>query len=253
MDEQVNQDTAPSERIQRQFNKIRNRVEESATNFEQRNRVTITTILLMVLTAIFYDVVEAGLDFIPFLGWILSGFVGIFAWLTFYVWTSIEGWGMSDTVKKFVVSRAIPLIGVIPIFNALPEITLSVIFSILIVKSDDFIYNRTKGRVDIETVKQGLQFFNLFRDVTDNTSSYSKNKTKFANRPVKNFNYQQKTALNTRDEKLVQKGPARVLEMQRKEIQQQTKNSEKSIQRDRANILDLTRKEAGEKENQKAA
>lgn len=133
--------------------------------FERRNRVTDVTIILMLATAGFYDLLQFGLNFIPLLGNILAGLVGVFSWLTFYVWGSIKGWGFTDTVKKIVVRVVLPFLGLIPVFNWGPEITIGVALTILIIKSDDFVYNKTKGKVDTEKIIQGLQFFKLFREV----------------------------------------------------------------------------------------
>lgn len=133
---------------------------ESAARFERRNRVTKMTIILMVSVALFYDLVQFGLDLIPLIGWVLSSFVGIASWITFYIWTSIKGWGMSDTIKKWFVSKVLPAIGCLGLMNIGPEITAGVIFTILIIKSEDTLYNKTKGRVDFQTLEEGAKFLN---------------------------------------------------------------------------------------------
>ncbi|GEM_PF-2548805 len=162
--EEENLNRARVEEIQRKITEVRSKIVEASDRFEKRNRVTTTTIILMLSVAGFYDLLQFGLDWIPVLGWILSSFVGIYAWLTFYVWTSIKGWGFTDTVKKWGV-YGLQVLGVLPLLNFGPEITMGVFLTLLIVKSDDFIYNQTKGQVDVENIKQGLQFFNLLRDV----------------------------------------------------------------------------------------
>jgi len=151
--------------IQDKFNKIGKKVNESVARFEKRNRVTTTTIILMLGVAISYYLIQFVLNLIPFIGWIFSSFIGIYSWLTFYTWTSIKGWGMSDSIKKFIVSKILPAIGCVGLFNFGPEITLGVVFTLLIVKSEDFIYNTTKGRMDKEVIKEGVAFFNLFRKI----------------------------------------------------------------------------------------
>ena len=150
--------------IQNKFNEVRGKMARAAESFEKRNRVTTTTIILMLSVAGFYDLLQFGLDFIPFVGWILSSFVGIFSWLTFYTWTSIKGWGFADTLKK-LLAQLLMFLGILPILNFGPEITMGVLLTILVVKSEDFVYNVTKGNIDAEIVKQGIEFFNVFRDV----------------------------------------------------------------------------------------
>ena len=119
----------------------------------------------MLVVAGFYDLLQFGANFIPFVGWILSSFVGVWSWLTFYTWTSYLGWGYADSIRKWIVKAVLPALGVLPIANWGPEIIVGVFLSIAIVKSDDFIYNKTKGRVDANVIKEGMKFFNVFRDV----------------------------------------------------------------------------------------
>jgi hypothetical protein len=157
-------ETIIPEKAQKQFEKVKAQVKASSERFEQRNRVSTSTMVLMICVALLYDGAQFLLNLIPFVGWVFSSLVGIYAWLTFYVWTSVKGWGKTDTLKKWLV-QGLRAWGVIPVANTIPEITIGVILSILIVKSDDFIYNRTKGKLDSEIIKEGWQFFNIFRDV----------------------------------------------------------------------------------------
>ena len=143
----------PLTEIQNRFSKVGKMMQDSKARFEKRNRVTKTTIVLMV--ALSYDTAQFFLNWLPFLGTILASLVGIYAWLTFYVWTSIKGWGMSDSINKFIVSKVLPFIGCIGVLNVGPEITAGVVFTILIVKSEDFIYNKTKGRLDEAVIIEG--------------------------------------------------------------------------------------------------
>lgn len=166
-------------RIQSQIFSIKKKVESASKNFERRNRVTDTTIFLMLFVSLLYDSFQFGLNFIPFVGWILSFLVGIYAWLTFYVWTSVKGWHFADTVvksglkgfayflskNKWIIRYVLPVIALIPIVNSIPEVTAGTILTLLIVKSEDYAYNKSQGRIDEETIKQGIEFFNLFRNV----------------------------------------------------------------------------------------
>src|SRR3989344_3847687 len=145
----------PLTEIQNKFTKVGSLMKESAARFEKRNRVTKITIVLMVVVALFYDLVQFLLNLIPFAGWILAGLVGVWSWLTFYTWTSIKGWGMSDSIKKFIVSKVLPFIGCVGVLNVGPEITAGVIFTILIVKGEDVIYNMSGGKLDKEVLIEG--------------------------------------------------------------------------------------------------
>jgi hypothetical protein len=153
----------PLHYIQQRYRDVRAKMAESEAKFEKRNRVTTTTIILMVSVAGFYDLVQGWLDLVPLIGWILSSFVGIASWLTFYIWTSTKGWGMSDTAKKFIASKVLPAIGCIGLLNIGPEITAGVIFTLMIVKAEDTLYNTTGGRVDTQVLEEGVGFLNYLK------------------------------------------------------------------------------------------
>ncbi|MEK7147955.1 MAG: hypothetical protein AAB758_01515 [Patescibacteria group bacterium] len=130
---------------------------------KERERVTSTSAGLMIGTAIFYDALQAILSLIPYVGWILSSCISIFAWLTFYVWTSIKGWNMADTVafssimKKLTPTIAkwlAPLIELIPIVNVVPAWTISVSLQLSFLKAEEVLYDATKGRVDIDRLME---------------------------------------------------------------------------------------------------
>lgn len=81
-----------------------------------------TTITLMIVTALFFDVLQVLLSFI-YMGW----FVGIFAALTFYVW--FKTYGISFTKpKRFLTFGGASLIEAVPIpfIAALPAWTAAV-------------------------------------------------------------------------------------------------------------------------------
>ena len=83
--------------------------------------------------------------------------ISIFAWLTFYVWTSIKGWGLSDTLKQIIVNWALPFIEIIPILNTLPTWTLKVVLSYSFLKAEDTLYNVSGGKADAEKLENLLR------------------------------------------------------------------------------------------------
>ena len=131
---------------------------------EKRNRVHTMDFILMVGTGLFFDTLQALLSLIPFVGWILSSLISIFAWLTFYVWSSAKGWGMSDTVKnkvlvsgawskgvmKFAIKYLIPFIEFIPGLNIIPTWAVRQFMQLSFLKAEDVLYNASSGKVDIE-------------------------------------------------------------------------------------------------------
>jgi len=139
---------------QRRLAKLQSEAEDASTRVEKRNRVKTHDYILMIGTALLFDAIQALLLMIPFLGWGMSLLVGIFAWLTFYLWTSIKGWGLSDTIKQFIVQYLIPFIELIPIINVLPTWTLRVILQLSFLKAEDVVYNTSNGKVDIEKISR---------------------------------------------------------------------------------------------------
>lgn len=149
---------------------------------ERRNRVDTQTAVAMVIVALFFDILQAlvelgtaalveipVIDSLTFLGVIIGFFISIFAWLTFYVWTSIKGWGMSDTAKKFVAGKikvggkgfdlkkvlikfVTPLVEMIPYLNIVPTWTISILVQMSVLKAEDALYNSTHGELDADTL-----------------------------------------------------------------------------------------------------
>lgn len=141
----------------RRSQKLLNEAGGIQKKFEKRNRAHTTTFVLMLCTAIFFDGLQAIFLLIPFLGWLLSSLVSIFAWLTFYTWTSIKGWGLSDTLKQIIVNWVLPLIEIVPILNVLPTWTLKVVLSYSFLKAEDVLYNTSGGKADAEKLANLLR------------------------------------------------------------------------------------------------
>lgn len=130
--------------------------EDSAKRLDKRNRAHFETFIAMLVVAILFDVVQDALgsiDFVlPGLGWLIDCMISIFAWLTFYVWTSMKGWGLSDTLKQMLVNWGLPVIEFIPLLNLLPAWTLKIVLTYSFLKAEDILYNATKGKLDAEKV-----------------------------------------------------------------------------------------------------
>ena len=137
---------------QRRLAKLQSEAVDASKRLEKRNRVKPHDYGLMIGVALFFDALQALFSLIPFLGWGLSVLIAVFAWLTFYVWTSIKGWGLSDTIKQFIIQYLIPFVELIPILNVLPTWTLRVVLQLSFLKAEDVVYNTSKGKVDIEKI-----------------------------------------------------------------------------------------------------
>jgi hypothetical protein len=71
------------------------------------------TVVLMIVTALFFDALQALLTLI-FMGWL----VGFFAALTFWLWFKVHGISFMNP-KKLMVFGGAALIEVIPVLSAL--------------------------------------------------------------------------------------------------------------------------------------
>jgi hypothetical protein len=137
-------------REKRRQHKLEKEAGNVEKKIEKRNRAHTGTFVLMLSVAILFD----ALAFIPVIGWILGPLSWPFAWLTFYVWTSIKGWGLSDTLKQLVVNWFIPFVEVIPVLNMLPAWTLKVVISYSFLKAEDALYNASGGKADAEKLAE---------------------------------------------------------------------------------------------------
>lgn len=95
-------------------------------NTEQKE-ISITTLILMVGVAIFYDVFQLIIEIIPLVGQILSLFITLFAFLTFYVWFKIKGRSFASPKRAMAMGAGV-IIEIIPILNILPGWTVAVLF-----------------------------------------------------------------------------------------------------------------------------
>lgn len=94
----------------------------------------------MIMVALFFDGIQFGADlmtFIPFVGfilaWVASSGISLFAWLTFFLWLRLSGTKFDTKIVATTVGAF--FIELIPILNALPAWTLSIVLIILMQKS----------------------------------------------------------------------------------------------------------------------
>lgn len=118
---------------------------ESQAPQTQPNQLKDTTATLMIGTALFFDVLMGLINFIPFLGQILSSMVGIFAGLTFWLWFRMSG--IKFTFKKSATLGAGFAISLIPVLNMLPALTFAVTRVVLDSKMKKAVASSGAGRV----------------------------------------------------------------------------------------------------------
>ena len=80
-----------------------------------------TTIVLMIVVAVFFDVLQWLLAFV-FMDWL----AGLYAFLTFYVWFKVRGMNFA-TPKRAGTLGGAGLIEMIPVISALPAWTAAIV------------------------------------------------------------------------------------------------------------------------------
>lgn len=98
------------------------------------------TMWAMIAVALFFDGIQFAanlMTFIPFVGFILalvvSSGVSLFAWLTFFLWFHLSGIKFDSKIAVTTVGAF--FIELIPLLNALPVWTLSVVLVFLFLKT----------------------------------------------------------------------------------------------------------------------
>ena len=115
----------------------------------ERHRIGKLEGVSMVSIALLFDGLQALFTFL-LIGLLVNWIFTFLAWLLFYIWFRINDVGFFDTgVRKLITLFASVLIELIPGVNAIPAITLGLVILLIIVNSEDALYNRTRGKVDI--------------------------------------------------------------------------------------------------------
>lgn len=85
--------------------------------------------VIMVCVAIFIDIAQFLLNFIPGPGWIIIWIVNAIVWSTFYIWFRSKGVNFSGTKKSRNLATAF-VFELIPILDALPGWTVAITLTI---------------------------------------------------------------------------------------------------------------------------
>lgn len=91
-------------------------------NLEANTKIGTGTWMILIGLALFFDVLEAAVGWIPAVGQILSTFIDMFAFATFWLIFQLNG----ETYSKKTILVGF-LIGFIPIINMLPECTATIV------------------------------------------------------------------------------------------------------------------------------
>ncbi len=110
----------------------------------EKHSITTTTKILMVGTAIFFDVLQILVTLIPGIGPILAFFVNIFAQMTFWLWFHIKGVKYNSSKRLGAVVGGF-LIELIPFLNVLPGITVQVLIILTTLEAEKVLGNIPGG------------------------------------------------------------------------------------------------------------
>ena len=97
-------------------------------NEPRPQRINNITAGFMIAVAIVFDLISI----IPF----INILVDIVAWLVFGFWFALLGVGFINP-RRFAVMATSFIVGAIPVVSTLPELTVAIIVTILMVKSED--------------------------------------------------------------------------------------------------------------------
>ncbi len=96
---------------------------------KEEQEIKKVTGAFMIIVAIIFDAVQALINLIPIVGQVLSFFISIFSFLTFYVWFKMNGISFAKPKRALKFGGGM-LVEAIPILNVLPALTLSVFMMI---------------------------------------------------------------------------------------------------------------------------
>jgi len=99
-------------------------------------RIGQITMWLMLGVALFIDVIEFLLTAIG-IGVVVDWLTWVVSWLIFPIWFIIKGASYSRNKKLFRGTLLGMLIGLVPVLNALPELTATIWFNIVAVREED--------------------------------------------------------------------------------------------------------------------
>lgn len=119
----------------------------------KKRRISSIQAIFMLAVAGVFDLIQFLISFIPYVGWIISVFLSIFVWLTFYMWFKLNGISFLDKGARLAITFFLgAIIEVIPIINILPGWTLSVVLMLLIIRAEDVIFNKTGKNIEIQKI-----------------------------------------------------------------------------------------------------
>lgn len=115
-------------------------------NEKKRQRIGNMQGAFMIAIAGSVDGIQFLLNFIPFIGWILTALVSIFAWLTFFAWFKFNGVGFLEgkaVVFKVALLFGVSILEIVPLLNSLPAWVVYTVIMVILVRVEDTLYNKT--------------------------------------------------------------------------------------------------------------
>ena len=103
---------------------------------EKKQRIKLWMATIMVVAVISIDIFNALLNLFA-IGEVLSSIISPIATFAFVIWFWILGANFVKKPKKLAAMGGQAIIGLIPVINTLPELTLGVIITILLTRSED--------------------------------------------------------------------------------------------------------------------
>ena len=103
---------------------------------EKKGRIKIWMGAAMIIVALSIDIFNAILN-IAAIGEVLSSIISPIATFAFVIWFWMLGVSFMKNPKKLAAMGGQAIVGLIPIINTLPELTLGVLITIILTRSED--------------------------------------------------------------------------------------------------------------------
>ena len=110
----------------------------------------------MIVVAIFFDVLQFGVNFIIGPGQIGAPLMEIFAQLTFWLWFKLNGISYTSSKRLASVAGGM-LVGVIPFVDMLPELTIEIIIILSTITIEDAVANKVPGGAKLVSGVKALE------------------------------------------------------------------------------------------------
>ena len=100
-------------------------------------RIDSSTMQFMIIVAFGFDAFQGIILAMPFVGFVIAPLIGLFAWLTSFVWFHKYDITLTGSLARFIIINSGFLLELVPGINIFPFWTCSVAISLWLIKAGD--------------------------------------------------------------------------------------------------------------------